>query len=217
MSESAKITAEVQKLEADALIALFVLDLTEIGGDVFRFHGENTTNGASLWFGGVEYVAMPIEARGFAFNGTEQNPMPTLSVSNVNNVIPALIREFDDLVGAKVTRLRTFAKHLDSGADPDATATFSEEIYFVNRKLAENRISVDFELASVTDVEGVMLPGRRAIANLCPWVFKGGECGYSGPNATCAKTLEACKTNHGTTAPLPFGGFPGLSRTNFTA
>lgn len=212
MPESAKITAEVQKLEPDAEITLWVLDLTDQGGAVFRFHGERTTDGAALTFDGLTFSAMPIVADGFAFNGTEQTPTPTLTISNVSNALPALIRDFDDLINGKVTRLRTFRKHLADGSDPDGLAKFSEDIFFVNRKIQENKIVVQFELASITDVEGINLPLRRAVANLCPWVFKGTECGYSGGATTCAKTLAACKTNFGATAELPYGGFPGLSR-----
>jgi hypothetical protein len=28
---------------------------------------------------------------------------------------------------------------------------------------------------------GVMLPRRQVIANVCQWVYRGGECGYTGP------------------------------------
>lgn len=217
MSEPLKITKEIQKLEQDALIQLFILDLTDLGGSVFYFHGEKTTNAASLVFNGMTFVAMPIEAKGFAFTGTEQEPTPTIAVSNVNSTIPALIRDFDDLVGAKVTRIRTFRKHLADGSDPDGAAMFSQDIFFVNRKASESRIMVEFELASVTDVEGVKLPLRRAVANLCPWKFKGVECGYSGGDSTCNKTVTDCKTKFGSTAPLPFGAFPGLSRASFTS
>jgi lambda family phage minor tail protein L len=214
MSDPLKITREVQKLEPDALIALWILDLSGLGGSTYYFHGERSTGGANLTFNGQAFVAIPITAEGFAFNGTEQNPTPTLILSNVGTIVPALIRDYEDLVGAKVTRIRTFRKHLADGSDPDGAAQFSADVFFVNRRTSDNKIAVQFELGASTDVEGITLPLRRAVANLCPWVFKGTECGYSGAGTTCAKTLAACKTYHGATAALPFGGFPGLSRVS---
>jgi len=214
MADNAKITAEVQKLEPDALITLWVLDLAALGGSTYYFHGERSTNGADLTFDGQAYTAIPITADGFAFNGTEQNPTPMLTLSNVGTTIPALVRDYDDLVGAKVTRIRTYRKHLADGSDPDGDAKFSEDVFFVNRKPQDNKVATQFELAASTDVEGITLPLRRAVANLCPWTFKGTECAYVGVETSCDKTLAACKSFHGSTAALPFGGFPGLSRVS---
>ena len=54
----------------------------------------------------------------------------------------------NDLTGAKVVRIRTMARFLDaanfSGATnplgtPDPTAEFPQEIYYIDRKKAENR------------------------------------------------------------------------------
>jgi lambda family phage minor tail protein L len=87
----------------------------------------------------------------------------------------------------------------------------------------EDRDHVEFELTSSMDLAGVNIPRRQIIQNLCPWRYRGGECGYTGTDyfksddsATteesediCGKRLASCKVRFGANSELPFGGFPG--------
>ena len=84
---------------------------------------------------------------------------------NVNQVTTG-----NDLTGATVTRIRTLARYLDAinfpgGINPlgtpDPTAEFPQEIYKIDRKSAENREVVTFELAAVFDLAGVIAPKRQ--------------------------------------------------------
>lgn len=213
----------IQQLEADALIELFELDATGLGGSLFRFHaGTNAVLASITWQSNV-YTPFPIEAEGFTFSGRGQLPRPTLRVANVDGLIGAEIAAYGDLVGAKLTRIRTLAKFLDGQPDADPTAEFPRDVYFVDRKAGENQVFVSFELASAFDVEGVMLPRRQVAANVCPWLYRGPECGYAGgavaklddtPTSdpdedACGKRLASCELRFGVQQPLPFGGFPG--------
>ena len=117
-----------------------------------------------------------------------------------------------------------------SGANPtaDATAEFADDVYFIDRKSRETRDVVEFELAAAFDLEGVSLPRRQIVQNVCPWQYRGAECGYTGTayfNANdeavssraqdaCGKRLVSCQKRFGANAELPFGGFPaaGLIR-----
>ena len=63
---------------------------------------------------------------------------------------------------------------------PDPTAEAPREIYYVDRKVAENRDAVEFELAAAIDLANVKLPGRQCISSICQWRYKGPECGYTG-------------------------------------
>lgn len=158
------------------------------------------------------------------------------------------------LEGAKVTRIRTLAKYLDAvnfpapgfllledgdnllledgssfqlepvNATEDYTAEFPREIYYIDRKSAENRSVIEFELAASFDLAGVRAPKRQCIANLCPWIYRSAECGYTGTNYfdaadqpvlsagsdVCGKRLNSCHLRFGQNAELPFGGFPGV-------
>ena len=46
---------------------------------------------------------------------------------------------------------------------PDATATFPDEVYFIDRKSTENRDIIEFELAASFDLQGVRLPKRQVL------------------------------------------------------
>lgn len=232
---SQAINSEIQKLAPSAVIELFVLDLNLFGEGVVRFHaGTNELRRQVVWQGNT-YEPFPIQAEGFEFNGNGQVPRPKLKVANVTGSITALILSYQDLVGAKVTRKRTLLKYLDavnfaSGANStaDPSAEFADDVYFIDRKSRETRDVVEFELAAAFDLEGVSLPRRQIVQNVCPWSYRGAECGYTGAayfnandqtvtsNATdvCGKRLSSCQKRFGTNAELPFGGFPaaGLIR-----
>lgn len=196
------IRSEIQKLAPSAIIELFVLDCTSFGGSVLRFHaGTNGLGGNIVWQGNT-YTAFPIQATGFDYSGNGQLPRPKLVASNVAGTITSLVLQYDDLLGAKLTRKRTLAKFLDdtnykeqtleldfttqdyrvrsSSADP--TAEFADEIFYVDRKTVETKDVVEFELAAAFDVAGVQLPRRQIIQNVCTWKYRGTECGYAGSN-----------------------------------
>ncbi len=230
MSTPESITSEIQKLEPSAVIELFELDASVLGGDLFRFHaGTNKLSQNVIWQGN-EYTRFPMQITGFEFSSSGSLPRPKMTVSNYLSAVSTLILEFDDLIGAKVTRKRTLRKYLDAvnfvggvnaSADPDAA--FPDEIYYVDRKSLENRNLVEFELACSFDLNGIQLPRRQIIQNICAWVYRGGECGYAGTTYfttsdqstldvtkdSCGKRLTSCKLRFGALAQLPFGGFPG--------
>ena len=46
---------------------------------------------------------------------------------------------------------------------PDPTATFPDEIYYIDRKITETRDIIQFELAASFDLQGVRLPKRQVL------------------------------------------------------
>ena len=80
-----------------------------------------------------------------------------------------------DIVGAKFVRIRTLVKFIDAvnfanntNATADPNAEFPREVYYIDRKSAENRDVVTFELASVSDLAGIRLPKRQCTRDLFP-------------------------------------------------
>ena len=225
------IESDVQKLAPGAIVDLFELDATTLGGSVIRWHnGVNALGNDVVWQGNL-YTRFPVEAGGFARSGQGAMPRPSMKVANVNGLAGALARELRDFCGAKVTRRRTFVKYLDavnfpSGVNPqaDPNVGFPNEVWFVDRKAAENGIYVEFELSAAFDVQGVKLPRRQCIQNVCPSKYRGPECGYTGgpvadknDNPTsnpaldqCGKRLASCRLRFGQFEPLSFGGMPGV-------
>jgi lambda family phage minor tail protein L len=202
-----------------AVIQLFELAEPPGWTNVYRFSNTLNENGTDVVWNGQTYQTLPVEAEGFEFGGSKM-PRPTLRISNIGQVVGALTRASDDLVGWRVTRRRTFAKFLDAvnfiagNPNADPTAEIPPDIYYVERKTSENKLAIEWELAAALDLSGVMLPGRQIIANMCLWVFKGTECGYAGAEVSCTKTLQSCEALW-PNVPIPFGGFPaaGLRRS----
>jgi len=232
MSTPSTITSEIQKLAPSAVIELFIVDATSLGGGVFRFHaGTNELSQNIIWQGNT-YVKFPVKVTGFEITGKGSVPRPRMQVSNVLSAITAILLAYKDLQGAKVTRLRTLAKYLDAsnfsgGTNPtaDSTASFPDDVYYIDRKVSENRLLVEFELTSAFDLQGVQIPRRQIIANTCPFVYRSTECGYTGTNyfksddtATieisqdvCGKRLSSCKARFGSSSELSYGGFPAAN------
>ncbi len=181
------LTSEIQKLSPSAIIELFIIDATDLGGDIFRFHaGTNGLTSNVVWNGDT-YIRFPVHVSGFEFSGVGQLPRPKLGVSNLFSTITQILLDFNDLQGAKVTRKRTMAKFLDAvnfeggiNATADPTAEFAEDVYFVDRKSLETRDAVEFELSAAIDLAGVAIPRRQIIQNICIWRYRGAECGYAG-------------------------------------
>ena len=178
MSSSA-IVSNLQNTNPSAIIELFTLQLdNSLHGatTIYRFHAGSSLkdNGEIVWAGN-SYQRFPIKAEGFAFR-KGQLPRPTLTVSNALGTITAILLSVNtttagnDLTGATVTRIRTLARFLDAVnfpgdinpyGTPDNTAEFPQEIYKIDRKSAENRDTVQFELASVLDLAGIRAPNRQ--------------------------------------------------------
>lgn len=197
------IERDAQLLNPGAIWEGFILDTTALGGSLYYF----TAMGAATWQGNA-YAAFPIEAEGFEWNTSGKLPRPRVRVANVDGAVGILVRDAQDLVGAKVTRKRTFVKYLDGQPAADPTAGFPDEVYFIEQKTLETSEVIEFEMVSGLDLEGLKLPKRVIQATVCPFTFKGVECGYSGADSTCLKTLDACKLKFGAGV-VRFGGFPG--------
>ena len=184
MSVNQAVFSNLQSINPSAIIELFVLTLKEglnyptgnpdSVNTVYRFHaGSNlNANGEIVWKGN-SYLRFPIQASGFAFQ-RGQLPRPKLTVSNATSLISAILLSVNeattgnDLTGATVTRIRTLAKFIDAvnfadgtNATADPNAEFPQEIYSIDRKSAETREIVEFELAAPTDLAGIRIPKRQ--------------------------------------------------------
>ena len=191
----------------------------------YLFCNWQETNGNFVFFGGNAYLPLPYEKSGFAVSNEGVLPNPTVTLSNVGLQPTAMVNSFDDLLGCRIIRRRVLAKHLDNGSDPDVNARWPDETWFVQRKVSESKLFVTFELSTPFDLDGVTLPKRRALRYACPWMYRGAECGYTGPPVAdakdqpttiaaddkCGKRVSSCRLRYGGSQTLPYGGFPGLT------
>jgi lambda family phage minor tail protein L len=227
---SDNLAIQLAQLRHDAIIELFVLDATQLGGGVTRFHANTNTLRQQVVWQGQAYQPFPIEAEGFTKSGSGTMPRPRLRVANVNGLIGLMVLEFGGLKGAKVIRKQMLRRYLDAvnfpgGVNPsaDPSAHYPDEHWLIDRTAKRDRFMVEFELGSPFDVASVKLPRRQVLAQVCTVEYRGPECGYvGGPVAKaddsptsdsskddCSHSLRGCKLRKWPGDELPFGGFPG--------
>ena len=149
----------------------------------YLFHnGVNLKDSQSVVWQGNTYEKYPCSAEGYTYSTNGALPRPKIKFSNAFGTITSFFKQYNifqigdffcpiNLGGAKITRHRTLAKHLDSVnfldninpyGTPDSTAEFNKEIYFVERMISEDRDVVGFELVSTFDLVGVSAPSKLA-------------------------------------------------------
>lgn len=229
-----EITSLIQQLEISGRIMLFTLDTTELGGDVYYFHGHQQ-QGAIIWQG-QEYSPISINIDGLERRGDAKASAPTLSVANqldgIVGVISTLCIRLKDLVGAKVTIIETFKRFLDpvnfpNGQNSEASNKQLTQVWYIQQKTSETYAQIDFELVSPIDFMKAKLP-RWQMMRYCEWArrqgYRGDRCGYTGlamftkegeptddaAKDQCGGCLSDCKLRFGEGAELPFGGFPAV-------
>ena len=202
---------ELLRLAPTAVIDLFEVYLTKEvnGGQTTTLRYNAGTNGIkeSIKFGGHTYPAVPVEIDGFEFSGQGTLPRPKFKVANANNAITSLMVTYNPL-GAKVVRIRTFAKFLDTGnfngAVPFATDQDVENVLVTqnndslimesfndtadeNAKIEETWYIDRVSAENLQYVEFELTPKidltnvalpKRTIEEFCPWEYRGPVCGY---------------------------------------
>ena len=144
-----------------------------------------------------EYIAFPLNITGLETKSSGSPSRPTLTMANVpvltrnigNNedgdsdeesILDILenagISNNEDFLGTTIVVRSTFlSKTYSSTASNPATGPveFPSQKYVLDRVSAETNITVEFELASPMDIEGVMIPSRNVIGRYCPWRYQG--------------------------------------------
>jgi lambda family phage minor tail protein L len=215
-----------------ALVVLFELDTTPLGGvDILRFTSTAFASTVITWDGN-DYTPVDVEANGFEFK-SGQLPQPSIRIVNVNNVVSSVIFEFADLVGAGFRRIRTYQQFLDGQPGADPTAKFPDDVFVIERKVTQNKVFVEWSLSAKMDQEGKYLPGRQVLREICTHTYRRGsaigEFDYTGvtcpyvadpsydeqgnltivPNDRCGKRVFDCKRRFGENGILPGRFFPG--------
>ena len=84
----------------------------------------------------------------------------------------------NDLLDAKVTRIKTTASNLDADNFPNninpfgtpSSDEFPRRIFFIDRKVTESRLFVEFELVSKIDLHNKKIPARQVTRKDFPGV-----------------------------------------------
>ena len=159
----------------------------------------NSSKQSSIIWQGIRYHSIGLQSQGFNLRGDNELVRPRLSISNAGLEISKYLKTHNNLIGAKVVRKRTFAKFLDDanfigGQNPyydlktnsstaDINSYFPDQVYYVNRRVTENKDIVELELSSILEVENVFVPNRNVYSRYCTWVYRGHGCDYGVMNS----------------------------------
>jgi len=253
---------ELSNLTPSAVVTLFDIDLTnlldskslpnltasaeKVGftphvDQILRFHNNIKVFNSQITWQGNTYFPAPIQASGFENSSKGTLPTPMLTISSQsekgNDILSLLkhqILSFGDIIGAKVTRRRTFAKYLDwtnfqfeteltqkqpfspriqelpDGYEPDPNAELPLDIYFIERKTGENKSTIQYQLSSVLDLEGVKVPRRTIISDRCQWEYRGPGCWYQHVDENEVRTRPLEGVNE------PLENVPALRKAQLT-
>jgi lambda family phage minor tail protein L len=176
------VAQDLSSLTRDALVELIEIDASspKIGGGVLRFTNYQQTSGAPLVWKGLSYEPYPVILEEIEYVGKGVSSRPTLRVANLTGIFTALCIQYEDMLGAKVTRRRVLSKYLDGQPFANQAAGLPEDVWYIERKLSEDFETVSFELSSPMDLDNVMIPFMRVNASHCQVrEYRGAECGYT--------------------------------------
>ncbi|EBV2715564.1 phage minor tail protein L, partial [Salmonella enterica subsp. enterica serovar Virchow] len=124
---------------------------------------------------------------------------------------------------ATVVRRIVYARFLDAVNFQNGNQEADPEQESVSRWVIEQcsdltAVSATFVLATPTETDGCVFPGRIMLANTCTWIYRSDECGYTGPAAAdefdnptadpakdaCSRCARGCALRNNTGN---FGGF----------
>lgn len=195
----------------DSVVELFELDLRDLEAvdtasqERYYFTNQVLPDGSKIKWrrndnvsstSTVTYEPIPIAATNFERTTKGQIPTPELVVSNIFGTLSELIEDLDDLIGARIVRRRTLVKHLVGQANENLSSYFPSDIFYIERKVREDSMSITFALASPLDLEGLQLPKRVITQNYCVWKYRGTECGYNGAPVADAFNGDLKKTGN---------------------
>lgn len=198
------VIAELMGLTPSPIVELYELDATPCGDPtIIRFHNgvvgspqpvRQTSPLApppkpltpDAWqesveavsFCGQAYFPLPIAVEGFELTVAAAPPRPRLSMMNLDGFMSSWLLKTNDLLGARLTRRRTFLKYLD-GQPTAASVELPPDVFLVVQKQMESRTIVVFELGSTLDLDGVRFPRRIVQAEYCSHVYRGGGCNFA--------------------------------------
>lgn len=232
------IQTDQQQAHLGHVVSLYTIDAGAIGGNVHRFV-PGRWNGADIVYDGDTYTATPIEVEGIEYGGDGPVARPTLTLSRIDENLVSAILGADNWRGATFRRLRTLARYLDGEPEADPDRHWPADVYRIESRQKMTRTEVAFQLGSPLDFEGVQLPGRQVLRDVCGWQYRrwdgdAGEfvyahdeikCPYTGANYfdredqsvaapaddRCSRRLSGCLSRYPDRV-VPFGGFAGVGR-----
>lgn len=159
--------------------------------------------------GGITYKGVYFQPASFEVNVSEASgevPEISFSMNDLTGVVRGYMENYQGGVGSFVKVILIFQSTLDL---PIAQQSHEyQEMYTITSSSIDS-MNVRLGLGA-KDLLAIKFPKRLQISQYCQWGYKSVECGYSGSNPTCDRTLQG---NNGCAAhnnSINFGGFPGI-------
>jgi len=151
----------IYKSQLPKYVELFDIDCTKIPNinAVFRLTSNFIDDNTLVQFNGQQYSTFPIAISGISQKSDGAYPRPILSISNINGDIGRFVLEHEDIIGAKVFYYRTFEIYLRSNSSVCAPPF----TFFVGRKTAHTKTTINWELRHTLDRERTFLPARQML------------------------------------------------------
>ena len=160
------IQGEINKLQnTAAYVELFKLDASHFGGTTYYFTNNASTSGGAVVMSGQAYQPIPIQATGFDVTSSGTLPKPSLVISNVHATLLSAVLGLGDLVGAYLTRIRTYEKFLDAGATPNPSAFIGPEKWLIEQMTERTGNSIQWALTTTID-RMAYKAGRQVLKDL---------------------------------------------------
>lgn len=170
-----------------------------------------TQSKSALTFAGITYPPFPAAQGPLRIDGEGNVPKLDLTISNVTRELVPYMVSSDGFLDRPVRVALVDPSKLSNPANVrwhKFRVSGCEVRNDVVVLTLEDRRFADFEL-----------PMGFYSHDRCPWIFRGAQCRYRGPETSCTKLLSACITygdaeiarGHARMHPRQFGAMPGLS------
>ncbi|STO69857.1 phage minor tail protein [Escherichia coli] len=143
-------------------------------------------------------------------------------------MVTGMAEDLQSLVGGTVVRRKVYARFLDAVNFVNGNSDADPEQEVISRWRIEqcselSAVSASFVLATPTETDGAVFPGRIMLANTCMWTYRSDECGYTGRavadefdkprrisgRTNAASVLRGCELRNNTGN---FGGFLSINK-----
>jgi lambda family phage minor tail protein L len=169
MTTNAKIKTDIQNLLPGQLIELY--NLVSVDGLTTYNFCNGTISGSNVVFDSITYSAIPCETEGFEQGNSGKQARPKIRISNIYLTFVATNAVYNDMVGWKLTRRRTFVKYLDGQPGADSSAQFPADDYYVFRKTSQTKYEIEYELSSALEFGSRKVPSKQVL-EMCQWRYR---------------------------------------------
>tara|TARA_Y100001937_G_scaffold126020_1_gene194222 strand:+ start:755 stop:1999 length:1245 start_codon:yes stop_codon:yes gene_type:complete len=181
MSEKLVLKDLLKQDPGSALVYLYEIEFTK--GNFAYFHDGATTNLGSVTMLDYEnnsqtntYTPLPVKFEGMDKTAATKFAQPTISFANATSVFKTAVSsvDYEEMSGLRVIRRTTLRKFLKSEGDSNSPPVeYPRDVFLIDSLKQRSKEVLVFQLQAPFDLQGILLPRRQVVPNLCPWIYQG--------------------------------------------